>query len=82
MAQTYLPIVQHNTIFYDCTIVVGIVVAVGIDTSQVVLVLAQILVVRKAETVLRLVGCVAAVQIEAEPVAPGQDKSKHKVLVD
>ena len=39
--------------------------AVGIDTSQVVLVLAQILVVRKAETVLRLVGCVAAVQIEA-----------------
>ena len=29
MAQTYRPIVQHNTIFYDCTIVVGIVVAVG-----------------------------------------------------
>ena len=56
--------------------------AVGIDTTQIVLVLAQILVVRKAETVLRLVGCVASVQIEAEPVAPGQIKSKHKALVD
>ena len=56
--------------------------AVGIDTAQIVLVLAQLLVVRKTETVLRLVGCVAAVQIEAEPVAPGQIKSKHKALVD
>ena len=56
--------------------------AVGIDTAQIILVLAQILVVRKTETVLRFVGCVAAVQIEAEHVAPGQHKSKHKVLVD